>query len=567
MSSPSSSNVQMDSKSTPTLTAKYHTPFCPSNCNLSHHDLVAAMFMDGRYAGARIQRSGDLPIALMQRIESAKLSGWDQDSDIPDPLEELRCPLLFLACAFGKTGIVKGLLRNNFNPRAVNQHGETALHFAQTHLNKAAAFSSGKLVRIKDREEAFDVILDILTDYHPKILAAKDKDSRTVFHVAAANMILNRSPDGRQKKATFYQFCFKSMIKKLIDLEDAALFTRNEVIEIINTAEAKSGDSVLHMLARDSLWGFEVLKFVQLLLFSEKSMADGKNKQNETVVSLAWATDPRNAVKIFSLSPAADKTHPRLSHQESSTHNTSQLHEEETLISTDNALNPESHCSSSDLEERDDLTEGNPFPQLTVPLFNQGNEDDFHALTHSDDSVPCITRAFSLSSEDLSQCTSGVSDSNKKPKDLSTPGKVEIKESSTEVEATRPSKVKTCSDADNSFLEFVITEGVALDVVAKQNIVGVVLKQYLDKLDQVEERLPKLGQLMSEEEMAISQKKEELALLKKEIVAKERSLEELRQNKELLCEEKKKLKRKVAHCEATQQQLEGNNYLKRGRSD
>ncbi len=220
---------------------------------------------------------------------------------------------------------------------------------------------------------------------------------------------------------------------------------------------------------------------------------------------------------------------------------------------------------STEAENIDAVDRENPFPQLTVPLFNQGHEDDFHALTHSDDNVPCITRAFSLSSEDFSQCTSEMSDSNKKPKDLSTPGKVEIEESCTEVEATSPSKMKTCSDADNSFLEFVITEGVTLDVVAKQNIVGVVLKQYLDKLDQVEERLPKLGQLMSEEEMALSQKKEELALLKKEIVAKERSLEELKQNKELLCEEKKKLKRKVAHCEATQQQLEGN--LKRGRSD
>ncbi|KAL9962916.1 hypothetical protein ACROYT_G032070 [Oculina patagonica] len=511
----------------PTLTSRCHTPFCPSNCNLSHHDLVAAMFMDGRCANARIQRSGDLPLALKKLIESAKLSGWDQDSDIPDPLEELRRPLLFLACAFGKIGIVKGLLLNNFNPRAVNEHGETALHFAQTQFNKAAVFE-GKLTKYTDREKVFQRILNILADYHPKILAATDNNGRTVFHVAAANMILNRSPDGKHKKVLFHQFCFKSMINKLLELEVAAIFTRNEVTEVINAAEDNNGDSVLHMLARDSPWGFELLKFVQNALFSGKSMADETNKQNETVVSLAWETDPQNAVKIFSLSPEADKNHERLSHQEA--------------------------------KNIDAVDQENPFPQLTVPLFNQGHEDDFHALTHSDDNVPvpCITQAFSLSSEDFSQHTRQTSDSSEKPKDLSTPGKVEIKESCAEVNTSSPSKVKTCSDADNSFLEFVNTELVALDVVAKQNIVGVVLKQYLDKLDQVEERLPRLGQLMSEEEMALSQKKEELALLKKEIVAKERSLEELKQNKELLCEEKKKLKRKVAHCEATQQQLEGN---------
>ncbi len=306
--------MQMDSLSSPTLIARTHTPFCPNKCNLSHHDLVVAMFLDGRCANARIQRSGDLPLALKKLIESAKLSGWDQDSDIPDPLEELRSPLLFLACAFGKIGIVKGLLRNNFNPRAVNQHGETALHFAQTHFNKAAVFG-GKLTKYTDREEAFQRILDILTDYHPKILAATDNNGRTVFHVAAANMILNRSPDGRQKKVLFHQFCFKSMIKKLLELEDAAIFTRNEVTEVINAAEDNNGDSVLHMLARDSPWGFELLKYVQNLLFSGKSMADETNKQNETVVSLAWETDPRNAVKIFSLSPEADKNHERLSHQ------------------------------------------------------------------------------------------------------------------------------------------------------------------------------------------------------------------------------------------------------------
>ena len=323
MDSVSSSNLQMDSISSPKLTMKYHTPFCPSNCNLTHHDLVAAMFMDARCASAKIQRLGDLPIALKQRIESAKLSGWDRDSDIPDPLEELRCPLLFLACAFGKIGIAEGLLRNTFNPRVVNQNGETALHFAQTHLNKAAAFIGGKLARSKDREEAFERILEMLTGYYPKILAARDNNGRTVFHVSAANMILNRSLDCRMKKAFFHQFCFKSMIKKLLELEDAAIFTRSEVIEVIKTAEVNSGDSVLHMLARDSPWGFEVLKFVQNLLFSGKSMtsmADEKNKQNETVVSLAWETDPRNAVKIFSLSPASDKNRKRLSHQGEKTH-------------------------------------------------------------------------------------------------------------------------------------------------------------------------------------------------------------------------------------------------------
>ena len=204
-------------------------------------------------------------------------------------------------------------------------------------------------------------------------------------------------------------------------------------------------------------------------------------------------------------------------------------------------MEPESNFSD------DEESTNNPFL-----MFDQLQEDD---------SAPCITQVFSLSNEDCLHFGQ-TSDSNKKPKDLTVQGKVED-ESCLEVIPTSSSNVKTLSDADNSFLKFVITEGVALDVVAKQNIVEVVLKQYSDKLSQVEERLPKLGQLMSEEEMALSQKKDELVLLKKEILAKERSLEELKQKKELLCEERKKLKRKVAHCHATEQLLESKSKTSR----
>ena len=98
----------MASITTPTVKGQCHTPICGQDCNLRHHDLVAAMF--GGHA--QIPRSGALPTALKESIECAKLSGWDENSDIPDPLQELRCPLLFLACASGKIGIIKALLQN-----------------------------------------------------------------------------------------------------------------------------------------------------------------------------------------------------------------------------------------------------------------------------------------------------------------------------------------------------------------------------------------------------------------------------------------------------------------------
>lgn len=300
----SSSYLQMDSKpkSKPKALGKNHTPLCQDVCELVHHDIVAALFMDGRCISAKIQRLGDLPTALKEAIETAKKDGWDQDSEIPDPLESMRNPLLLLACAFGKTAIVEGLLRNNFNPRAVNKNGETALHFIAIYLNKAAAITGGKLTLCKDREDTFERLLHVLTDHHPKILAARDNFGRTALHVSAAN-ILSRSRSNKRTTVSFHQFCLKSMIKRLLELADDAIFTRAEITEIIETAEVSNGDSILHMLARDSPAGFEVLKFMQDILFPGKAMPGAKNKKNKTVLSLAWETDPRNAVKILSIGP------------------------------------------------------------------------------------------------------------------------------------------------------------------------------------------------------------------------------------------------------------------------
>ena len=258
--------------------------------------------MDGRCVSAKIQRLGELPTALEKAIAMAKEDGWDQVSEIPDPVETLRNPLLLLASAFGKVGIVEGLLRNNFNPRVVNKHGETALHFIVMYLNKVATITGGKLLLCKERENTFERLLHVLTDHYPKILAATDNYGRTALHVTAAN-ILSRSRYDKRKKVSFHQFCLKSIIKRLLELEDDAIFTRAEITEVIETAEVSNGESILHMLAQDSPSGFEVLKFIQNIVYPGKAMPSEKNKKNETVFSLAWETDPRNAVKIFSIGP------------------------------------------------------------------------------------------------------------------------------------------------------------------------------------------------------------------------------------------------------------------------
>ncbi|KAL9981685.1 hypothetical protein ACROYT_G010425 [Oculina patagonica] len=520
--------------------SKYHTPICGNSCNLTHHELVLALFMDGRCANARIPRSGDLPFALKQRIESAKLSGWDQNSDIPDPLEELRCPLLFLACAFGKTGIVKALLQNNFDPRVVNQHGETALHHTAQHLwsHYAKPGRAGAKGTTAKASESFEKIVKQLTDCDPKILAMKDDSGRTALHVLAVNILktVTRGPSfyiNFSRAAHFHQLCLKSIIGRLLKLLDASIFTRREVLEIISTAESTYGDSVLHILARDSAYGFEVLKFLQDWLFAGQ-LPEEKNSENKTALELARETDPQGA-KI-KLSPWNS-----LEHQaQQGIPLTQSIQSEKALISNSGVVDimePAQTSHSSNLEGSLDFGTGNPFPQCTFPVIE--NEGD----------LPYITQVFSLCGNESSASGRGV-DSSSKLESLTMPSNVEIVES-----CGSAGPGSNNMNTDNSF-------GLNALALVRQNAVGLALTQYSDKLSELEESLPKLDQIIREAEAVLCQKIARVNILKKELdlekrgaLAKMKSIEELNWKKELLREETKRLKRKVDFCQEKQNQL------------
>lgn len=289
---------------------KYHTPFCEDACVIKHHDLVAALCINWRYVKSfRIHQPGILPPVLTEAIESTRLLGWNKDSVVPDPLEELRCPLLYLTCAFGKSGILEGLLRLDFDPCVVNQHGETALHGAARHLYNTGTSSRkeaiGKNVSTKKgREEVFFSIVSLLTKYHPRLLAFKDNSGFTAFHLCATKITYTNS----NKSVAFHQFCLKVLIKRLFELEAASLLSKNDVMEIIKTPDDNNGDSILHILARDKKDGFEVLKFVRtfVLLGTGTELPNEKNRKNETVFSIACQTDARGAEEIFPCLTCAD---------------------------------------------------------------------------------------------------------------------------------------------------------------------------------------------------------------------------------------------------------------------
>ena len=283
---------------------QYHTPFCPrKTCRKRHHDLVKMLCCRHE------DLSSELPFAVKKLIQFHTKSGWNRDSNVPDRLKELRCPVLFLACAFGKASFVEGLLKNNFNPGVTNEHGESCLHAAAKHLYSRLSMMGVKLnvvdhlVKKRAREKAFERILQALTDSYPKILAIKDNNGQTPLHCAAAN-ILERFRFGEfHKKSMFCRFCIQSIITRLLKLEADGILTRTDVLEIVKSQENTNGDSVLHMLARDRSYGFETLKFILDVLFPGK-LPDEKNRENKTAFNIAWETNAKSAMELFFSGPS-----------------------------------------------------------------------------------------------------------------------------------------------------------------------------------------------------------------------------------------------------------------------
>lgn len=118
---------------------------------------------------------------------------------------------------------------------------------------------------------------------------------------------------------------------------------------------------------------------------------------------------------------------------------------------------------------------------------------------------------------------------------------------------------------DNSFLEFLITEGLELDSRSKQGVVDVVLTQYTSKLNRVETIIPKLTAQIRDTETTIDQQKgevkqlqNELEFVKGEIVKNENLLRGFVNEQQVMNKQRKALKRKVARCEGTMKHLLGN---------
>lgn len=123
---------------------------------------------------------------------------------------------------------------------------------------------------------------------------------------------------------------------------------------------------------------------------------------------------------------------------------------------------------------------------------------------------------------------------------------------------------------DNSFLEFLITEGLELDSSSKKDVVNVVMTQYSNKFNDIESTIPKLAAQIRQTETTIDQQTEKVAQLQKEleyvkseIVQNKNALEGFTSEKQELSKRRKALKRKVTRCEQTMKQLSGNSKKSR----
>lgn len=241
--------------------AEQHTPFCEKDCKLSHHELIKALFLFNNFSDG-YSNPGHLHL-FYESIQSCISQGWPKDSIVPDPSRDLQCPLAYLACAFGKPKALGLLLKMGFEPNVcIRQTGETGLHAAVRYVYQSGAWSVNKRgvskVRPKTRTSSFEKILDSLSEKCPEILGQKDINWDTPLHIAAQELsdIREEERDCTGKKLLMalnnrkvhFEQCFKSMLAKVMYLQDKDIISAERGMQIICTKN-RERKSILNMLS------------------------------------------------------------------------------------------------------------------------------------------------------------------------------------------------------------------------------------------------------------------------------------------------------------------------------
>lgn len=142
MANVSSSNEGSRSKSKKTIKHPC-TPLCDSRAECpKHHDLVLTLISSNDCQGTK-SNIIQFEKCVVKYIEE----GWEKNDVVPDPSEDLRLPLIHLACAFGRCVALEWLLSYGFDQNVKSSTGQFALHSALSGLYRSRTkVSSSKLV-------------------------------------------------------------------------------------------------------------------------------------------------------------------------------------------------------------------------------------------------------------------------------------------------------------------------------------------------------------------------------------------------------------------------------------
>lgn len=93
------------------------TPFCdPKIPCPKHHDLIVALMNCSDHLGAKSNL-----VAFQQCVIRCIDAGWDKDDVVADASEDLRFPLVHLACAFAKCSALDWLISYGFDPHVKSE--------------------------------------------------------------------------------------------------------------------------------------------------------------------------------------------------------------------------------------------------------------------------------------------------------------------------------------------------------------------------------------------------------------------------------------------------------------
>ena len=273
----------------------FHTPLCPKDCEIRHHYVITSLqalaprFSSSMNAAifspSRVTR-GNNKDDFKRQVHKLLSTGWKKNKNVPESFKQFQLPLLHLASMFGKYEAVDWMLNEEgFEPaQRSSSSNETALHLVARHIYKALLSESTRLenMSISAKVANFEKVVSMLIAKEVSLFWAKDGLNReTPFHILANNLVLANSAEAdsdiEDQCLAFYSKSFDVLLKLLLAEEDSRL-SRKDVIQALSVKN-NDGDTALHIIARATKHGYQVLKFLVKSLGSSEllKLKNGKN--------------------------------------------------------------------------------------------------------------------------------------------------------------------------------------------------------------------------------------------------------------------------------------------------